>query len=690
MTGEPTRVLLIDDDEDEYVLTRDLLAEIGPERYQLDWQSGFDAALAAIRAQAHDVYLLDYHLGERTGLDLLREAIDAGCRAPIIMLTGLGDRDVDLEAMRMGAADYLAKGRLDAPLLERAIRYARERARTLEALRESEERYSLAARGANDGLWDWNLTTGRVYFSPRWKSMLGLAESEVGDRVSEWLDRVHAEDLERLQRDLEAHLEGRTPHFETEHRLLHKDGGFRWMLTRGLAVRDAAGKPYRIAGSQTDTTGRKVYDGLTGLPNRVLFLDRLAACLARTKRAPGHLFAVLFLDLDRFKLVNDSLGHAVGDQLLEEVARRLERCVRLGDTVARLGGDEFAILLEQVGDVSDATRVAVRIHESLSTPCLLGGRQVFTSASVGIALSATGYETPESVLQDADTAMYRAKSLGMARYEVFDEAMRARALARLQMENDLRWSLEREQLTLQYQPIVSLASGELLGFEALVRWHHPERGSVPPEVFIPVAEETGMILALGLQVLRMACRQAREWSDLRGDGRPLVMSVNISGKQLAQGDFLERIAEVLRETGLPPAHLKLEITESAIVENADSAAEVLQRLRELGVGVWLDDFGTGHASFSYLYRFPIDTLKIDRSFIGQLDGEGASREITRTIVLLAQSLGLEVIGEGVETASQRERLRDFACGSMQGFLVSHPLTPEAAGELLAITPQILS
>jgi diguanylate cyclase (GGDEF)-like protein/PAS domain S-box-containing protein len=599
------------------------------------------------------------------------------------MLTGLGDHEVDLEAMKMGAADYLAKGSLDAQRLERSIRYALERARTLEALRESEERYSLAAQGANDGLWDWNLRTGRVYFSPRWKSLLGLGETEVSDQPEEWLGRVHSEDLPRLRGDLAAHLAGRTPYFENEHRLSHKDGSFRWMLTRGLAVRDGTGEPHRIAGSQTDTTGRKVYDGLTGLPNRVLFLDRLASSLARAKRHPEPFFAVLFVDLDRFKLVNDSLGHAVGDQLLNEVARRLEGCVRLGDTVARLGGDEFAVLLEEVGGIGGATRVADRIHEALSAPCDLGGRQVFTSASVGIALSATGYESPERVLEDADTAMYRAKRLGPARYEVFDEEMRERALARLQMESDLRWTLEREQLQLHYQPIVSLASGELLGFEALARWIHPERGPVPPEDFIPVAEETGMILTLGIQVLSQACRQMRDWMARLPGEKPLLVSVNVSGKQLAHGDFPERVAEVLRETGLPACSLKLEITENAIIENADSAAELLRRLRGMGVGVWLDDFGTGHASFSYLYRFPIDTLKIDRSFVQQLDGDGTSLEITRTIVLLGHSLGLDVIGEGVENPGQRDRLRDFGCDSIQGFLVSHPLAPEAAGDLIA-------
>jgi len=683
MTDPPLKVLLIDDDEDDHVLTRDLLVGIGRQRFRLDWAPSFDAGLAAVRRREHDVYLLDYHLGERNGLELLRQAIADGCRTPIIMLTGLGGHEVDLEAMQAGAADYLAKGSLDAPLLERSIRHSLERARTLEALRESEERYSLAARGANDGLWDWDLRSDEVYFSPRWKTMLGFGESEISNRPEEWLGRVHPEDLERLRSDLARHREGLTHHFENEHRLMHRDGSFRWMLTRGLAVRGRDGKAYRLAGSQTDTTGRKVYDGLTGLPNRMLFLDRLASSLARAKRHPEFLFAVLFLDLDRFKLVNDSLGHALGDQLLIEVARRLEGCVRLGDTVARMGGDEFAILLEEIRDISDATRVASRVHEALSAPCALDGREVFTSASVGIAMSATGYESPERVVQDADTAMYRAKSVGKARFEVFDEAMRERALTRLRLESDLRRAVEREQFELLYQPIVSLASGRVLGVEALARWRHPDRGLILPDEFIPLAEETGLIVPISDQVLREACRQMGSWIEHLPLDASFVVSVNVSGKQLAHGDFPARIAYALQATGLPPHRLKLELTESAIVENADSAAALLHQLRDMGVGIWLDDFGTGYSSFSHLHHFPIDTLKIDSSFVNKLDQWGAKPEITRTIVLLAHSLGMEAIAEGVETASQRERLRELGCDSVQGFLFSAPLTAQAAGELIA-------
>ncbi len=679
MTPETISVLLIDDDEDDYVLTRDLLDEIGSARFRLAWAPAYDEALAALRDRTHDVYLLDYHLGARNGLDLLRDAGAFGCRAPIIMLTGQGDRQVDLEAMRLGAADYLSKSSLDAPLLERAIRYCLERHRTLEALRESEERFALAASGANDGLWDWNLRTDRIFFSPRWKSMLGLAEAEVTSRPEEWFCRVHPEDLPRLRADLAAHLEGKTAHFENEHRLLHRDGSFRWILTRGLAVRDDGGQPYRMAGSQSDTTGRKVHDALTGLPNRVLFLDRLASAVARAGRRPGGLVAVLSLDLDRFKLVNDSLGHPLGDQLLIEVARRLETCVRPGDTVARLGGDEFAILVEEVRDVRAATRVADRIQETLAAPCQLGGRELFTSTSIGIALSAGGpaaAERPEALLTDADTAMNRAKASGPARAEVFDAAMRERALQRLQIESDLRWAVERGELWVEYQPIVAAADGAVVGLEALARWGRPEKGTVLPEDFIPVAEETGLIATLGGHLLRLTCQQMRRWLEHLPARSPLVVSVNLSARQLSRDDFADQVGQILEETGLPPARLKLELTETALVESAERSAAQLARLKRMGVGLWLDDFGTGHSSLAYLHRLPLEGLKIDRSFVSELDQAEGRKEITRSIVLLAHSLGMPTIAEGVETAAQRDRLLELGCDLLQGFLFGAP-TPAA-------------
>lgn len=561
-----------------------------------------------------------------------------------------------------------------------------ERKRAEAALRASEERYALAARGANDGLWDWDLVGGGVYFSPRWKEMLGQREAEIGSHPSEWFRRTHPEDRDRLSMEIVSHLEGMSGHLESEHRIVHKDGRYRWMLCRGLAVRDEFGRAIRLAGSLTDITRHKAmeeqlihdafHDLLTGLPNRALFMDRLTRVVERAKRHTDHSFAVLFLDLDRFKVVNDSLGHTVGDELLVGIARRLSATLRPEDTVARLGGDEFAVLLEDIGGVSDATRVAGRIGDELQRPFGLGQQEVFTTASIGIAASATGYDRPEEVLRDADTALYRAKAQGRARYEVFDRTMHVRAVARLQTETDLRRAVERGEFVLYYQPIISVPGGDLAGFEALVRWNHPTRGRVGPAEFISVAEETGLIVPLGNWVLREACRQGREWRERLGPRTALPISVNLSPRQLAQTDLVERVREVLVETGLEGNRLRLEITETVIMENAEAAAAMLARLKELGVRVSVDDFGIGYSCLSLLHRLPIDTLKIDRSFVSLIGPKGEADATVRTIVALAQNLGMEVIAEGVETREQLSSLRELRCGYAQGYLISEPLDAE--------------
>jgi diguanylate cyclase (GGDEF)-like protein len=424
------------------------------------------------------------------------------------------------------------------------------------------------------------------------------------------------------------------------------------------------------------------HDGLTDLANRALFMDHLQLALARAKRHDDYQFAVLFLDLDRFKVINDSLGHVVGDKLLVGIARRLETAMRPGDTVSRLGGDEFTVLLDDLGDAGEAEAVAGRLLRELVMPYNLGGHEVFTSVSIGVALSATGYQRPEDILRDADTAMYRAKQLGKARYEVFDQAMHTRAMDRLELERDLRHSVERRELFLQYQPIVSLGTGAVRGFEALVRWRHPERGVIQPAKFIPVAEETGMIIPIGLWVLGEACRQIRRWQGLCPADEPLTINVNLSGKQFMQPDLLEQIEAVLQETGLDPRSLKLEITESVVMENIESATRTLERLRALGVELSIDDFGTGYSSLSYLQRFPVSTLKIDRSFVSRMTESEGTAEIVRTIMKLAQNLGMGVVAEGVETERQREQLKALECEFGQGYYFAGPMDWEAAEAIL--------
>jgi PAS domain S-box/diguanylate cyclase (GGDEF) domain len=701
------KVLLVEDDEDDYVLTRDLLNESRRTRFALDWVASYDQGRAAIAAGQHDVYLVDYRLGEHDGLEILREARAAGCTRPIILLTGQGDGEVDIAAMEAGAADYLVKGQLDSQILERSIRYSLEQNRTLDALRESEERYALSARGANDGLWVWDLRDETVYYSDRWKEMLGFTQCEISKSPEEWFSRVHPDDVEMLRADIDAHREGATPSIEHEHRMRCRDGEYRWMLARGVAVRDNAGVASRVAGSQTDITERKLaidrlmhdafHDVLTQLPNRALFMDRLESSLERSRRYSERQFAVLFLDLDRFKVVNDSLGHALGDQLLIQVAERL-RCI-LGptDTVARLGGDEFTILLE-IDHLADAVRTAERIQEALRIPFRLGehgedgehgvdgehgGHEIFTTASIGIALSASGYERSQDVLRDADIAMYRAKSRGRAIHEVFDKTMHDNAVKLLKFETELRRSIERDELRVYYQPIVSLVTSRVMGFEALVRWQLGDELVTADEI-VPIAEDTGLILSIGHWVLREALRQLAEWQRTDPAFESLDMHVNLSAKQFLQPNLLEQVATALNESGIDAGRLHLEVTESVIIDNPEAAAALLERLRETGVRISLDDFGTGYSSLSSLHQFPFDTLKIDRSFIST-NGDRRNDEIVRTISNLARILGMDVTVEGLESADQVGRMRALGIDYAQGFFFSPPVDAGTVGGLLGFS-----
>lgn len=557
------------------------------------------------------------------------------------------------------------------------------------ALRESEERYALAARGANDGLWDWDLRRHQIYFSPRWKQMLGYAEGEISTAPDEWFNRIHSEDRESLSTRLIAHYRRLTSFFEHEYRIQHKDGSYRWMLCRGLAVWNADGHALRMAGSQTDITDRKtveqqllydaLHDGLTGLPNRALFVDRLGHAITRRQRHADYRFAVVFLDLDRFKVINDSLGHAIGDDLLITITRRLEGCLRPVDTVARLGGDEFTILLEEMPDDETPLKVAERIQTELAAPLRLGPHDVFTTASIGVVLSSSEYDSPADMIRDADTAMYHAKMSGKACTVLFDSSMRDKAISLLQLESDLRWAIGRGELRVYYQPIVALDSGCIVGLEALVRWQHPLRGLLLPADFLAIAEETGLIAPLGWWVLDEACRQMCAWQQTIPSAASMWVNVNLSEKQLAQPDVVEQITGTLARTGLDPHSLKLEITEHTLLAHGNLTTTVLTAIRAAGVQLCIDDFGTGYSSLSYLQRFPIDVLKIDRSFISQI---GEQSEIVRTIISLARALSLQAVAEGTETLGQVEQLRELHCEYGQGWLFSKALDADRIEEML--------
>ncbi len=708
-----TSILVV---EDEAVVAMDIQVRLTKAGYQVCGTA--DTGEKAIRRALErkpDLVLMDVSLkGDIDGIQTA-ERLRALLDVPVVFLTAYTDEDILRRAKGTEPFGYVVKPfddrdlrvaieigvhrhRLTVQLREANEQLQREileRRRVEDALRVSQERYEAAVRGANDGIWDWDLTTNRLYTSPRWKDMLGLADHEMGSLLSDWLDRVHPEDRDHLAVELAAHVEGSTSHFECEYRMQHRDGSYRWMLCRGLATRHGREHPTRMAGSQTDITARKraeeqllhdaFHDALTGLPNRALFVDRLSIAMERARRRSDYLFAVLFLDFDRFKSVNDGLGHSVGDQLLVAAADRLSSVIRASDTVARFGGDEFVFLLEDLESPEDACAAAGRIQARLREPFMLAEHEVHLSASVGVVVNQEGnndYQRSDEVLRDADIAMYRAKSLGRARCQLFEPGMRSAAMARLQLECDLRRAVERGQLVLHYQPVISLVTGQIVGFEALVRWQHPTLGLVMPAEFIPVAEETGAISDIGDYVLLEACRQLRRWQQQLPCNPPLFVSVNLSAAQFGLRDLPERIRRALAETGVSGGSLHLEITETALMSDTEVTAGTMSQLKALGVRIDVDDFGTGYSSLAYLKRLPIDSLKIDQYFVSKLDADTCNGEIVRTIIALAQSLSVDVVGEGVETNQQLERLKAMNCGYGQGYFLGRPVDVDTASELL--------
>jgi diguanylate cyclase (GGDEF)-like protein/PAS domain S-box-containing protein len=567
-----------------------------------------------------------------------------------------------------------------------------EHTRAVQALQRHRERLALAAEVANDGLWEWDVSTQQFFVTGRWKAMVGLPPSTVISKVDEWLDRVHQDDIGPLRDALEAHFAGKTDRFEHEHRIRHEDGRYKVFQCRGIATRRGGARPSRIAGSLTDTTDLAVtqerlrnavfLDPLTGLCNRAVFVEELGKRIQEYhRRHCSEPFALLYLDLDRFKVVNDSLGHLVGDELLIAVSRRLESCLREGDVLARLGGDEFAILLNILQTEQQANVVAFRVQETLSKPFSIGGREVFTSASIGIAFGLRQYTTPDEMMHDADTAMYQAKAHGKARHEVFDADMDARARDRLGLENDLRHAISWNDFEVHYQPIVSLASGMCVGFESLVRWTRNGK-PVSPATFIPIAEELGLIEPLGTRVLEEACSTFAGWQRKFPDAGLECITVNVSSRQLMQQNFLMVVERAVRKAQLEPSALRIEITETALMTSPDVAAKVLTELRDFGVKIYLDDFGTGYSSLSHLHKLPVDALKIDRSFVRSLLLPDRPA-IVESILALARTLETSVVAEGIETDVQAGELERLGCTHAQGYLFSPPISTAAAHQMLA-------
>jgi diguanylate cyclase (GGDEF)-like protein/PAS domain S-box-containing protein len=572
---------------------------------------------------------------------------------------------------------------------------------------EREQIFQLITENAADMIAVIDRNGKRLYNSPAYQKILGYAPEELAATSS--VDQIHPDDLARvLEASAKANSTGRGERLE--YRIRHKDGSWRFLESTASAIRSPEGDTNGLVIVNRDITERKraeeklahqsFHDGLTGLPNRALFLDRLQRSITHARRHSDFKFAVLFIDIDEFKVFNDSLGHAAGDRLLVQIAERLTASLRGVDTVsrprlgevenpyegestlARPGGDEFTVLIEELHDPSDAIRVAERIQQRLAIPFDYNNQQIVLSVSIGIAFSNICAVEAQDVLRDAEIAMYRAKSTGKARYEVFDHAMHAGAIKRLQLETDLRLALELKQFRVYYQPIVSLRNHQIVGFETLSRWQRPE-GLIMPGEFIAVADETGIILPINQQLLYEACRQLRSWHALFPADPPLTLNVNITPKQFAQPNLAAQIGKTLQETGLDPSAVNLEITETIAMADADRSAVVLSELKALGVRLDIDDFGTGYSSLSRLQHFPVDRLKIDRSFISRMDTDVETREIVRIIVMLAHGLGLKVVAEGVETQAQADMLKDLDCELAQGYLYSRPVPSETIDQLLS-------
>jgi diguanylate cyclase (GGDEF)-like protein/PAS domain S-box-containing protein len=675
------KVLVVDDER----LNRAVLCKfLEQDNYETFEAEDGPKALESISRQKFDLVLLDIVMGDMDGFEVLARIRKkySGAELPVIMVTANHQSEQIVRAFESGANDYVTKP-VDRAVMMARISMHLDFKESREALKQSEERYTLVAQGTNDGIWDWNLDTNKVYYSPRWISMLGVDEEDP-ESPEVWLGRIHVEDRPRVEMELKTHQAGMTPQFEAEMRMRHSDGSYRWTLCRGVAVLDELGIAHRMAGSLTDITEGKVADALTGLPNRVLFRERLERCVQRKNRDKNFNFALLYLDLDNFKHVNDSLGHEAGDRLLVSIARRLESSLREADSfVCRLGGDEFSILIEGIGSGDDAIHVADRIISSVGAPISVGsGKEVFASVSVGICRSCDGFSTGPEMLQAADKAMYRAKKEGKSCYRLFDPVMKEDASKRVDLENELRLAVKRDELFLHYQPIVEVETSKLVGFEALVRWNHERIGFVSPAEFIPIAEETGLVVPIGKLVLREACRQLADWKAQNSGFDGIQVSVNLSSIQLKSMDLIEDVMMTVKESGIEPSDLKIEVTESSIMSNPQLGAEVLSELQKLGVKVAIDDFGTGYSSLAHIHDLAPDAVKIDRSFIDQINTSVDMETIVRAIVALAEGLNLDVVAEGVETESQRILLAEMGVEFAQGFLFAKPLNSEEVLELM--------
>ncbi len=677
---------------DQNHVTRDtisrLLADNG---YSVQTAESGDAALDRLSNSPPDLMLLTVNLPEQDWLNVLRTIRQqhSELQLPVMLVTADDEPQQGVRAFRAGASDFLARPFADEILLARVSLHLQHR-RAYAELQHSRDHYAFATQGAQIGLWDLDIVRQKLFLSSHWKDLLGFAEDELDSTIPIWLDRMHPDDRNSFIEVISTSDSLNSARFDCELRMRHRNDSYRWMHCSGRMQFDADGNLVRLAGSLVDVTEGKVRDVLTGLPNRLLFEEQLSKVLHLNHDEYG-LNAVLFLDLDDFKRINDNYGHDAGDLLLCTVARKLEGCLRGSDVIARQkscwsiarhGGDEFTILLHQLASRADVEHIADRIIVALAEPLLLGTREVRIGVSIGIAFGGPESKTSADTIREADTAMYYAKASGRCRYCIFDREMQATATAKLDLENDLRQALHRDEFFLVYQPIVRLSSGRIEGFEALCRWRHPRQENIGPAIFLASIQSLGLTSRLGRAIFDQACEDAITWPELACGDPKLTVTVNCAAEAFTEPGFKNDLLLTMTRVGIDPHTLRLEVTEAALLGKPEQTRVVMNELRDLGIRIGIDDFGIGVSSLAFLHRLPLDLLKIDQSFVHKILNCSETRDIVRTIINLAQNLNLDVVAEGVETVAQRDLLYDMGCSHAQGYLYSQPVAgPEIAGLL---------
>lgn len=665
-------ILVVDDEKNNRRL---LQAALEAKGYHARLVASGQEALDYVQNWHVDLILLDIMMPEMDGFEVLQHLRRRYTRTslPVIMVTAMSASADITQALETGANDYVTKP-IDIEVMNARIHTQLSLKQARVALEKSIERFDLAVQGTSDGIWDWNLETNEIYYSPRWKGILGYDPHLIKNIPREWFERIHPEDRALLEQSLDNHLRGRDPKLECEYRMMHRDGTYRWVLTRGTALTKKDGTAYRVVGGQTDITHNKLYDPQTGLYSRSLFEERLSGALLRCVETQASHGYMLLIGLDQFGFVRNSLGEMLEDELLIRIGKRLKDCIGSDDCLARFGGDNFALLMPRLSDQEKLYQCVATIRQALVRPFSFNDLEVFLHISMGVVHIDTQAGDSKAVVRNAYAALEEAKRKGKDSEAIFDQRLHQASIDLLRTEAELRHGIEADEFVLHYQPIISLKQGRVVACEALVRWNHPRRGFLSPFHFIEQAESSGLIIELGDQILHKACSQARTWMDA---GTPVQVAVNFSAHQFHQKNMVRKVQETLELTGLPPDLLKIELTETALIEDIERTIRKLNELRELGIRISLDDFGTGYSSLSYLKRFPIDILKVDQSFIRHATADPTDAAITHAIIQLGYSLNMDIISEGVETAEHLEFLKKIGCDLFQGYYISRPIDAEA-------------